>query len=221
MQLWRADFKVPFQYFVDSLFYSIATKGTIEHGWWLHNESLGAPEGMRYEAYPAIENFHWVVIKLISLFTSNHALVLNLFFLLTFPLTAITSFYFLRSFKFSFGAALVASLLYTFLPYHFFQSYHLMMAAYYLVPLMVLVTVWICLEQRLKGPKAIASVVICVAAGSCGVYYPFFFCFLLLVAGVFAWANRRGVAPLVAAVVLTGVVAGTLVINHLPSIISL
>ncbi|HKV37092.1 MAG TPA: hypothetical protein VJP89_22315 [Pyrinomonadaceae bacterium] len=219
MQLWRADFKVPFQYFVDSLFYSIATKGTIEHGWWLHNESLGAPGGMHYEAYPAIENFHWVVVKLISLFTSNHALVLNLFFLLTFPLTAITSFYFLRSFKFSFGAALVASLLYTFLPYHFFQSYHLMMAAYYLVPLMVLVAVWICLEERLKGPKAIASIVICIIAGSSGVYYPFFFCFLLVVAGLFAWANRRSVAPLVAAVVLTGVAAGTLVINHLPSII--
>ncbi|HKS10254.1 MAG TPA: hypothetical protein VJS13_11950 [Pyrinomonadaceae bacterium] len=219
MQLWRADFKVPFQYFVDSLFYSIATKGTIEHGWWLHNSSLGAPDGMRYEAYPAIENFHWVVVKLITLFSSNHALVLNLFFLLTFPLTAITSFYFLRSFKFSFGAALVASLLYTFLPYHFFQSYHLMMAAYYLVPLMVLVCVWICLEGRLTRPKAIASVVICMLAGSSGVYYPYFFCFLLLVAGAFAWANRRSVAPLVAAVVLTGVVAGTLVINHLPSII--
>jgi phosphoglycerol transferase len=219
MQLWRADFKVPFQYFVDSLFYSIATKGTIEHGWWLHNESLGAPGGMQYEAYPAIENFHWVLIKLISLFTSNHALVLNLFFLLTFPLTAITSFYFLRSFKFSFGAALVASLLYTFLPYHFFQSFHLMMAAYYVVPLMVLVAVWICLEERLKGPKLIASIVICVIAGSSGVYYPFFFCFLLLVAGVFAWANRRRLPPLVAGLVLTGVVAGTLVINHLPSII--
>lgn len=219
MQLWRADFKVPFQYFVDSLFYSIATKGTIEHGWWLHNSSLGAPEGMHYEAYPAIENFHWIVVKLISLFTSNHALVLNLFFLLTFPLTAITSFYFLKSFKFSFGAALVASMLYTFLPFHFFQSFHLMMAAYYLVPLMVLVTVWICLEPRLKGPKLIASVVICVAAGSSGVYYPFFFCFLLVVAGVFAWANRRNVAPLVAGVALIGIVGGTLVINHLPSII--
>lgn len=218
MKLWRADFKVPFMYFVDSLFYSIAAKGTIEHGWWLHNASLGAPEGLNFAAYPAIENFHWVVVKVLSLFTSNHALVLNLFYLLTFPLTAITSFYFLRSFKFSFGAALVASLLYVFLPYHFFQSYHLMMAAYYLIPLMVLVLAWICLEERLKGRKAIASVVICVIAGSCGVYYPQFFCFLLLVAGAFSWWNRRSVAPLLAALVLTGVVAGTVLINHLPSI---
>jgi len=218
MQLWRADFKVPFMYFVDSLFYSVTIKGTMEHGWWLHNESLGAPEGLNFEAYPAMENFQFALIKLISLFTSRHARVLNLFYLLTFPLTAITSFYFLRSFKFSFGAALVVSLLYSFLPYHFFQSYHLMMAAYYLVPLMVLVIVWICLEERLKGRKAIASIVICVIAGSCGVYYPHFFCFLLLVAGVFSSWNRRSVAPLLAALVLTGVVAGAVLINHLPSI---
>ena len=219
MQLWRADFRVPFAYFVDSLFYSIAAKGMIENGWWLHNPSLGAPAGLHYEAYPAIDNFHFVLVKLISLFTSDHALVLNLFYLLTFPLTAITAFYFLRSFKFSFGPSLVASLLYTFLPYHFFRRYHLMMGAYYLIPLMILVVVWVCLEPRLTRRKAVASVVICVISGSCGVYYPFFFCFLLLVAGVTSWWNRRSVAPLVAALVLTGVVAGTLVINHLPTII--
>src|SRR5687767_531731 len=116
MQLWRADFKVPFMYFVDSLFYSVAMKGTIEHGWWVHNESLGAPERLHFEAYPAMENTHFALIKLLSLFTSSHSLVLNLFYLLTFPLTAIASFYVLRSFKFSFGPALVVSLLYAFLP---------------------------------------------------------------------------------------------------------
>jgi phosphoglycerol transferase len=219
MKLWRADLRVPFSYFVDSLFYNIAAKGAIDNGWWLHNPSLGAPGGLHYEAYPAIDNLHFALLKLITLFTSDHALALNLFYLLTFPLTAITSFYFLRSFKFSFGAALVVSLLYTFLPYHFFRRYHLMMAAYYLVPLMVLVLVWVCLEQRLKGRKAVASVLICVMAGSCGVYYPFFFCALLLVAGLFSWWNRRNFATLVAALVLTGIVAGTLVINHLPTII--
>jgi hypothetical protein len=219
MQLWRADFRVPFMYFVDSLFYSVATKGIIENGWWVHNAALGAPGGLHYESYPAIENFHFALIKLLSIFTSNHARLLNLFYVLTFPLTAVTSFYFLRSFKFSFGAALVASLLYTFLPYHFFQSYHLMMAAYYLVPLMVLVVVWVCSEERLKGGKAIASIVICVIAGSCGVYYPFFFAFLLVVAGAFSWWNRRNVAPLLAAAMLTAIVTGTLVLNHLPTII--
>jgi phosphoglycerol transferase len=65
MQLWRADLKVPFTYFVDSLFYSIAAKGMIENGWWLHNAALGAPGRLHYEAYPAIENFHFAVMKLL------------------------------------------------------------------------------------------------------------------------------------------------------------
>jgi phosphoglycerol transferase len=77
---------------------------------------------LHYEAYPAMENFHFVLIKLLSLFTSDHALVINLFYLLTFPLTALTALYFFRHFKFSFGPAVVGSLLYAFLPYHFFRS---------------------------------------------------------------------------------------------------
>jgi phosphoglycerol transferase len=219
MQLWRADFKAPFTYFGDSLLYSIAAKGTIEHGWWYHNDALGAPAGLHYEAYPAMENFHFALIKLLSVFTSNHALALNLFYLLTFPFTALTAFYFFRSFRFSFGAALVSSLLYAFLPYHFFRSYHLLMAAYYLVPLMVLVMMWICSEERLRGRKLIASILICAVVGSCGVYYPYFSCFLLLISGLTAWWKRRSVAPMLTALLLTAVVAGSVIVNHVPTII--
>ena len=233
MKLWRADFNTPFAYFGDSLLYSIAAKGTIENGWWFHNPSLGAPAGLHYEAYPAMENFHFAIIKLLSLFTSNHALVINLFYLLTFPLTAITALYFFRHFNFSFGPALVGSLLYAFLPYHFFRSYHLLMAAYYLVPLMVLVLLWVSFEERLvvytpenqrwprlnlKGHKAILSVVVCVIAGACGVYYPYFFCFLLLIAGIVSGLNSRRIAPLLSALVLIALVGLSVVVNHLPTI---
>jgi phosphoglycerol transferase len=149
MKLWRAQLHVPFAYFGDSLLYSIAAKGAIENGWWFHNPALGAPAGLHYEAYPAMENFHLALMKLISIFTPDHAAVINLFYLLTFPLTAITALYFFQHFRFSFAPALAGSLLYTFLPYHFFRSYHLLMAAYYLVPLMVLVVVWVSFGERL------------------------------------------------------------------------
>lgn len=233
MKLWRADFHVPFAYFGDSVLYSIAAKGTIENGWWLHNKSVGAPEGLEYAAYPAMENFHFALIKLISIFSSDHALVINLFYLLTFPLTAITSFYVFRHFRFSLGAALLASLLYTFLPYHFFRSYHLLMAAYYPVPLIVLVMLWICSEERflfipheryrwpridLKSRKTILSIIVCVIMGSCGVYYPFFAVLLLLLAGLVSCCNQRTIYPLLTSLVLIGVVGATLLINHLPSI---
>jgi phosphoglycerol transferase len=234
MKLWRADFRIPFTYFGDALLYSVATKGAIEQGWWLHNESLGAPEGLKYEAYPAIENFHFLLIKLISLFTSNYALTLNLFYLLTFPLTTVTSLYFFKHFKFSFGAALFGSLLFAFLPYHFFRSYHLFLAAYYVLPLMILVVLWVCsgmsclvhFEANRRWPrlelrsfKSVFSIAVCIMVGSCGLYYPFFSCFFLLIAGLIAWLHRKNVSALVAPSILIGIVFITVLINHLPLII--
>ena len=54
MKLWRADFRIPFTYFGDALLNSVAAKGAIEEGWWLHNGSLGAPAGLDYAAYPTL-----------------------------------------------------------------------------------------------------------------------------------------------------------------------
>ena len=233
MKLWRADLKTPFAYFGDALLYSVATKGEIEQGWWLHNPNLGAPSGLNYEAYPAIENFHFLLIKLISWFTGDHASTLNLFYLLTFPLTAITSLYVLRYLRFSYPVALLASLLYTFLPYHFFRSYHLFLAAYYLLPLMILVVLWVSSGERflllqrensrwpkldLKSGKSIFSLAVCAMVGSCGIYYPFFSCFLLLIAGVTAVISRRSIYALMLPVILIGLMSVVLLINYVPLI---
>ena len=233
MKLWRADFKTPFAYFGDALLYSVGTKGAIEQGWWLHNPHLGAPSGLKYEAYPAIENFHFLLIKLISWFTADHASTLNLFYLLTFPLTVISSLYVLRYLRFSYPVALLASLLYAFLPYHFFRSYHLFLAAYYLLPLMILVVLWICsgeqflIVQRdntrwpkldLKSRKSIFSIAVCAMLGSCGIYYPFFSCFLLLIAGVTAAVYRRSIYALMLPGILIGFMSVVVLINYLPLI---
>jgi phosphoglycerol transferase len=85
----------------------------------------------------------------------------------------------------SYVPALFASLLYSFLPFHFMRNQtHLILSAYYIVPLAILVILW--LTTELIAPrtrKFIISVLICILLGTSGVYYPFFFCFLLLVAG--------------------------------------
>ena len=234
MRLWQADWRIPFAYFGDALLTGVATKGCIEQGWWFHNSFLGAPASLNYFVFPAIDNFQFLVIKVISLFTSDYALVLNIFYLLTFPLTTITSLYFFRRFKFSYSAALLGSLLYTFLPYHFFRSYHLFLAAYYLLPLMIIVVLWLAsgesllfekIEDRrwprlkIKSRKSIFSLIACVAVGSCGIYYPFFSSFLLLIAGIYASLNRRTVNPLLAASLLTVFMFAVVLINLSPRII--
>jgi hypothetical protein len=233
MKLWQADFKIPFTYFGDALLNSVAAKGAIEQGWWLHNSSLGAPGGLDYAAYPTIDNAHFLLIKIISLLTGDYALTLNLFYLLTFPLTTLTSLCFFKYFKFSYGVGLLGSLLFTFLPYHFFRSYHLFLAAYYPLPLMILVILWICAggafivepslnrrlpKLRLRNSKTFFALAVCAFVGSCGIYYPFFSCFFLVVAGVLASLQRRALYPMLAASILIAFMSAVVVINYLPLI---
>jgi phosphoglycerol transferase len=228
MKLWRADLRVPLTYHAEALLNAVLVKGTIEHGWPLHYPELGAPSGLDLRDMPMADNtLHLLVIKLLALVSSDHAVVMNLFFLLTFPLTALCALYVFRQFGLATAPAICGSLLYTFLPFHFNRGqHHLFLAAYYLVPLVVMVALWIAggaaslvdaSGRRWSwGPsrsKPIAGVIVAVLVASSGIYYAFFACFLLLVAGVLA-AVRRGSARSLALPVALVVVTSAVVTAH-------
>ena len=235
MKLWRADFHVPFAYEGDALLHSMFVKGMIDNGWYMSNRFLGMPGGMELYDFPATDNFHMFMMKAMSLVTTDYALVLNLYFILTFPLTVLTSLYVFRQFKVSYFPSLVGSLLYAFLPFHFLRGeHHLFFAAYYMIPLIIAVMIWICSGVSLfteeagrrfprlrlrRDRKVIISLIVCVVLGSSGAYYPFFSCFLLLVAGLSAAAFRKSLAPLLSASLLAVVIAFFVFVNLLPTII--
>src|SRR5688572_15315290 len=79
MQLWRADLRVPFTYTGDSYVYSMFIKGIADNGWYYRNPAVGAPTGLEMHDFPLPDNFHFLTLKLLSLFTSDHWLILNLF----------------------------------------------------------------------------------------------------------------------------------------------
>ena len=220
-KIWHADLHIPFFYSGDSIFYSMFIRTTIDHGWYWQNPSLGAPGGMELYDFPGLDNAVAILILLFSIFTRNAMVVLNLFYLLTFPLIALASLYVLRQFKISFVPALFCSLLYTFLPYHFMRNQtHFLLSAYYVVPLAVLVLLWVGGEElSARGRKFIISVAICVLLGSSGIYYPFFFCYLLLVAGAIGALKLHKLKPLAMALIFVGITCATIVINLSPSIV--
>jgi len=235
MRLWRRDLGIPFYEFrADVLLYSFLIKGLLDNGWYLHNPFVGMPAGLNLHEYPMANNLHYALIKIMSFWTSDYAVILNLYFLLTFPLTVLTSLCVFRRFRVSYPLAIVGSLLFAFLPYHFWRGErHLYLASYYLIPLMVMVILWVCLGEPLfryrkhtsghewswASRKGIASVVICVLVASGGVYYAFFAGFLLLVAGVFACFRYRSPRQLLASGILSAVIVLASVINISPSII--
>jgi phosphoglycerol transferase len=235
LQLWRADLGIPFAYGVrDELVIGVAIKSVLENSWIFHNQYLGMPFGSEYFNVPQPDVFLYLIIKLLGLTTSRFGVVMNLFYLLSYPATFLCTLYVLRQFKAGYPAALLGSFLYTFLPYHFMRGEgHLFLGAYYFVPLVALLMFRVTSdnpplmkEGERKWPRpawpghgSIGTVVICLIVGSSGVYYAFFACVLMMIAGVAAAAAQRRLAPFVSSLLLTGLIAATIFLCILPHLI--
>ncbi|MDX2034383.1 MAG: hypothetical protein SF339_27155 [Blastocatellia bacterium] len=224
LKLWQADLRVPLVYYGEAKYNALLIKTVMDHGWHLRNPSMGMPDGLDLRDVPMSDNnLHIAAIKLLGLFSTRYGRVLNLFFLLTFPLVTASALYVLRHFGVSRLSAVFAALLYTFLPYHFVRGeHHLFLAAYFTVPLAVMMVLWVAAGAVApRSRKMAASVGICLVLGATGTYYAFFTCFFLLVAGGLAAAQHRRLRLLAMPCVLVAILFGGLVINLLPSILYL
>jgi hypothetical protein len=234
LRLWEADLRVPFSYDGDGLFYGMIIKAIIDNGWYLHNPFLGMPMGLDMYDFPLADSIHLLVIKVISWFIQDYALVLNGYFLLTFLLTTWISLWVLRRFGISLLPAVISSLLFTFLQYHFWRGEaHLFLASYYLIPLVIMVCLWIFMgnqlliedakdsagQLRLNRPRYLAALFICILTACGGIYYAFFACYFILIAGIYAAIRTKRIRHLMISITLIAVIFGGFVVNVTPSII--
>src|SRR5438270_707913 len=90
----------------------------------------------------------------------------------------------------AYDSAIGLCLLFAFLPYHFMRGLgHLFLASYFLIPLLVLLALRLYLDQSpfcrrdLFSRRTLGAVLLCLLAGSGGVYYAFFACYFLFFAG--------------------------------------
>src|ERR671937_795903 len=124
LRLWHADLRVPFSYVDDGNLAHMFVKEILHGGWYERTPQLGAPSGQELYDYPVLngDTLNVLVIKVLGLFSSDSSVVLNLFYLLTYPLVALAAFLVLRRLRLSRPVALVCSILYTLLPYHFLRG---------------------------------------------------------------------------------------------------
>ena len=146
LKLWTVDLSIPLYYLArrDTLTADSFMKGMLENGWFYQNDKLGAPLGSIAYDYPVFSLAHETLIRAILFAVPNPGFALNLFFVLGFPLTAITAYFVLRRLNIATMPAAVTSVLYAFLPYRFWRNTsHLFYSSFYFVPLAVLVTLWV------------------------------------------------------------------------------
>jgi phosphoglycerol transferase len=240
-QIWNGGLSTPNTYFGDGLYYAGITKSIIEHGWYFTNPDLGAPLGQVNYGYPlGYDNLNLVVIRVLAWISSNPFAVDNLFLYLTFPAVFLTSWFALRRLGFSKAVAWVIGVVYTILPYHFWRGdLHLMLAAYYAVPLGALLLyefigapsvagatrdVWQELSTgtwRTRAARLLRSrwFWIPVILGSSGVYYAAFFGFLAIAAGGLTALRDRDLRRFVLPVTCSVLVVAVLAINNAPTLL--
>ncbi len=236
LQLWRADIAIPLRYTPvdDTKFYLMLVKGIADHGWYLSNPSLGAPFGQKLVEYPqGGDDLSLLAVRGLALFSSNPAVIVNLFFLLTFALVAVTSHLVLRSLGICAAAAGLVSVLFSLLTYHFFRGEsHLLLSAYYAVPLAAYLFLKLLDGAPLFARRArarwrwtawlsrrtLTTLAICAVVGSDNLYYATFAVVMLLAASIIMLAIRRGRSAL-AGLALVALVSFAVGANLSPSLV--
>jgi hypothetical protein len=220
----------------DTKFYLLVIKGILDHGWFQHNPNLGAPFGLQLYDFPqGADNLNLLIVKALGIFSSNPAWVLNVFFLLTFPLTAVSAYMALRALGASTGAAVVCATIFALLPYHFYRAEsQVLLSAYYSVPLGALLFLRLWQEPGLLArrdgvegstsmlgwlsPRSLLTVAMCLVIGSAGLYYAVFALVLLLSGSVVAAFARRGRRTVISGLICALAIVAMLAINLAPSL---
>ena len=232
LELWRSDLRVPFAYSSDALFVEAVTKN-LEHGWYYANPSLAAPFGQELYDFPIGNPLNMALLKLLALSFSNPVLALNVFFLLTFPLTALAAYLVIRSLRVSPGVAAACSVLFALLPYHFRRGEaHAFLSAYYAIPLIAYLLLGVLGSRRLfarpndsvgrwrrwLGGRNIMTLVLCAIVGASSPYYALAAVIFLALAGVITGVAYHSIRTALPGLALAALVLCTLVASAAPAI---
>lgn len=231
-RLWLADLSVPFSYAGDAVAVSAHVKTVIETGWYESQPLLGAPAGQTYHDFPAADNLHLLIARLIGPLTGGDwAATLNVYFLLGFPLAALAAMVFLRAVGVGRIMSAVGSVLFAMLPYHVMRGEsHLFLASYYPVPLALLLVLRVVRGQplwtlrrgsvrSLATSPAVATVAVGALVASASSYYAVFTLALLGVSGVAALVHRRSWRRFVGAAAYGVVIVVVMIANMLPDML--
>jgi phosphoglycerol transferase len=223
LMLWRHDLSVPFNYWGDTLHFAALTQALMLNGWPHHVPQLGAPFGFEAVAFPSLMSTDWALTWLIARFVDTPGAALNLFWLLSIVLTALSARVALRLLGASRYIAIAAAVLYALLPGTFIRNTAHISLVYYTVPLLAAFCIsLLSRDDRDRQARALFrwAVVAAVLQGFNYIYFTFFAAAVLLLCLLWLTASTGlGVLTRRAGIALTLLlVSGA--INLLPALIS-
>lgn len=232
-RLWDRPLRIPLAYTGDGLTQASVVKTIIETGWNTSNSRLGAPTGFVGHDFPlGGENLHYLAIKIISWFSSDPFLVLNLYFFASFALCAASAVVALRVLGLRRLVAHPLALLFAFVPAHLLRGpSQVTLASMFTVPLACIILVWAMGSQPMvlrhvdgrvrlaRTDRIVALVVMALLLGGGGAYYALFTVALLAIIGSLSAMSRRSWMHLASAAMVAIAIVVVLAANSLPSLL--
>jgi hypothetical protein len=194
LRLWKFDFRTPLSYSQDdTIIMLLYIKGLIQDGWPNTISHLSAPFVYPGAAFPMLTSTDWMLIKALSIFTSEPGILLNVFWLLTLVFSGWAACYAGIQLGMSRTLAAVSGILYAFLPFALLRSAHHLNLVYYLVPLLGLLAVVIASRGegvRNAGQATVVGLLACIAQGFNYVYFSFFAVLLFAIAALIGYRQN-------------------------------
>ncbi len=225
---WGFNLNVPYFYRGDGLWSMASIKGFMENGDFLVNKNIGAIFSSNFYDYPGSEGLFNSIIIFLSFFIKDPVSILNSYYLLTYVLTSIVSFFTLKYFKISSNLAMLASLIISFLSYHVGKGTgHINLGTYYVIPLVIIVLYWIYtnkLEIKINiknifNNKLLYSVIILFLLANNGIYYSLFTISFLVVTGLISSFEHKNIKNILLSLFLSAVVIFGILLNVAPNLI--
>lgn len=225
----NVSFYIPFAYRGDAMFAATIIKSIVDTGQYVTNPFLGAPLGYNIAEYPIYDIYNFIVIRFLALFSHDYAVVLNAFYCSTYFFVAWLALFVFQRLGINRVFALVASLLFTFIPYHLMRGEdHLWVNVFLAAPIYVLLAFDVyhseISSEKTKRDylKNLGYLLLCIlaAASSAAGYFAFFGCYFLLVAGVVASIDKKKWYPLKKACAWVGLSIVVIMLSLTPDFIS-
>ena len=230
LRAWRIDLQVPLFMSGDANLNLGQVQNMIESGSPQIGPRLGAPFGQAsFDFALGGDSLNFTLIKAMSLITGNAAGAITVYFLLTFPLIAATSYAAFRALGIGRPIALVGSIVYSIIPYHFEQGVdHVFLAAYFAVPL-ACYALFATINgrplfglgkqtRRARVTGVLASLAVAFLIATTGAYYVAFTLLLIIPAAILGWVRSRSRLVLASAGFLTGAIVVVFLVDLLPTL---
>lgn len=220
-------FHTPLSYTGDGLFSSGVVKTILDTGWFLTNPHMGAPYIYSLADFPGFGFTNALLIKGLSYFNHNsYPVIINLFYFLSFFLTALSAFYVFCYLGLKHFSAVVGSILFTFLPTHFSRGEeHIALSLYYVIPIFTLFCFEVFNDFSFIGDKKSSYIkqffyfILCIFATATDTYYAFFGAFFIFLTGVISGINAKKWMPFLNSLIFLAIIFFTTAVNLAPNLI--